>query len=227
MRGDHPPCTIHCLSAPALVSRACVWGARGSFAVLTHQGLLCRWLSGSAVHLERCMRHLHSGASWEVGRVRNSSASRERWSSYSTAPGHPHGACSCPGFLLPSEFQKPGPRPSSPLPRPHPLRPGRRPVADRYSAPVTVRPQEGPLCQCRPGAGEGPEYVRLPGGVHPLVPARPPQELRQYLSNLADQCASENNAVDMPLVIILDNLHHVSSLGEIFNGLLNCKDHKW
>ncbi|KAM9764002.1 neuron navigator 2 isoform 3-T3 [Dama dama] len=52
------------------------------------------------------------------------------------------------------------------------------------------------------------------------------KELRQYLSNLADQCASENNAVDMPLVIILDNLHHVSSLGEIFNGLLNCKDHR-
>ncbi|XP_049636936.1 neuron navigator 2 [Suncus etruscus] len=52
------------------------------------------------------------------------------------------------------------------------------------------------------------------------------KELRQYLSNLADQCASENSAGDMPLVIILDNLHHVSSLGEIFNGLLNCKDHK-
>ncbi|XP_015685940.1 neuron navigator 2-like, partial [Protobothrops mucrosquamatus] len=52
------------------------------------------------------------------------------------------------------------------------------------------------------------------------------KELRQYLSNLADQCSSENNAVEMPLVIILDNLHHVSSLGEIFNGLLNCKYHK-
>ncbi|XP_032974892.1 neuron navigator 2 isoform X8 [Rhinolophus ferrumequinum] len=52
------------------------------------------------------------------------------------------------------------------------------------------------------------------------------KELRQYLSNLADQCTSENNAVDLPLVIILDNLHHVSSLGEIFNGLLNCKDRK-
>ncbi|XP_069821200.1 neuron navigator 2 isoform X8 [Dendropsophus ebraccatus] len=52
------------------------------------------------------------------------------------------------------------------------------------------------------------------------------KELRQYLSNLADQCNSEHNAVDMPLVIILDNLHHVSSLGEIFNGLLNCKYHK-
>ncbi|XP_063112872.1 neuron navigator 2 isoform X3 [Cavia porcellus] len=52
------------------------------------------------------------------------------------------------------------------------------------------------------------------------------KELRQYLSNLADQCNSENDSVDMPLVIILDNLHHVSSLGEIFNGLLNCKYHK-
>ncbi|XP_074086469.1 neuron navigator 2 isoform X7 [Macrotis lagotis] len=52
------------------------------------------------------------------------------------------------------------------------------------------------------------------------------KELRQYLSNLAEQCNSENSPVDMPLVIILDNLHHVSSLGEIFNGLLNCKYHK-
>lgn len=65
------------------------------------------------------------------------------------------------------------------------------------------------------------------GCVHSLVLPLAPQELRQYLSNLADQCASENNAVDVPLVIILDNLHHVGSLGEVFNGLLNCKDHKW
>ncbi|KAJ8252080.1 hypothetical protein COCON_G00213920 [Conger conger] len=52
------------------------------------------------------------------------------------------------------------------------------------------------------------------------------KELRQYLSNLADQCNSESQAEDMPLVVILDNLHHVSSLGEIFNGLLNCKYHR-
>ncbi|XP_036399130.1 neuron navigator 2-like [Megalops cyprinoides] len=52
------------------------------------------------------------------------------------------------------------------------------------------------------------------------------KELRQYLSNLADQCNSERHAVDMPLVVILDNLHHVGSLGEIFNGLLNCKYHR-
>ncbi|XP_053304863.1 neuron navigator 2 isoform X3 [Spea bombifrons] len=52
------------------------------------------------------------------------------------------------------------------------------------------------------------------------------KELRQYLSNLADQCNSKNNAADLPLVVILDNLHHVSSLAEIFNGLLNCKYHR-
>ncbi|XP_054464517.1 neuron navigator 2 [Anoplopoma fimbria] len=47
------------------------------------------------------------------------------------------------------------------------------------------------------------------------------KELRQYLSGLAEQCSSVSGA-DSPLVVILDNLHHVSSLGEIFNGVFNC-----
>ncbi|GLD55803.1 neuron navigator 2 isoform X2 [Lates japonicus] len=46
-------------------------------------------------------------------------------------------------------------------------------------------------------------------------------ELRQYLSGLAEQCSGVPGA-ESPLVVILDNLHHVSSLGEIFNGLFNC-----
>ncbi|KAL2088363.1 hypothetical protein ACEWY4_015262 [Coilia grayii] len=49
------------------------------------------------------------------------------------------------------------------------------------------------------------------------------KELRQYLSSMGEQCSVEGRQVDAPLVVILDNLHHVSSLGEIFNGLLNCK----
>ncbi|XP_030620971.1 neuron navigator 2 [Chanos chanos] len=49
------------------------------------------------------------------------------------------------------------------------------------------------------------------------------KELRQYLSSLADQCSTDGQEAEAPLVLILDNLHHVSSLGEIFNGLLNCK----
>ncbi|KAM4602786.1 neuron navigator 2 isoform 2-T2 [Polymixia lowei] len=48
------------------------------------------------------------------------------------------------------------------------------------------------------------------------------KELRQYLSSLAEQCSGEPGS-ESPLVVILDNLHHVSSLGEIFNGLFNCK----
>uniref|UniRef100_A0A673IMV5 Neuron navigator 2-like n=1 Tax=Sinocyclocheilus rhinocerous TaxID=307959 RepID=A0A673IMV5_9TELE len=52
------------------------------------------------------------------------------------------------------------------------------------------------------------------------------KELKQYLSNLADQCKNNVHAADMPVVLILDNLHHVTSLAEIFNGLLNCKNHQ-
>ncbi|XP_067855383.1 neuron navigator 3 isoform X1 [Heptranchias perlo] len=52
------------------------------------------------------------------------------------------------------------------------------------------------------------------------------KELRQYLSNLADQCTAADNGSDLPLVIILDNLHHVGSLSDIFNGFLNCRYHK-
>ncbi|XP_043099899.1 neuron navigator 2 isoform X3 [Puntigrus tetrazona] len=49
------------------------------------------------------------------------------------------------------------------------------------------------------------------------------KELRQYLANVVEQCRSEGQETEAPLVLILDNLHHISSLGEIFNGLLNCK----
>ncbi|CAH1798480.1 unnamed protein product [Owenia fusiformis] len=48
------------------------------------------------------------------------------------------------------------------------------------------------------------------------------KELRQYLQNIAEQCETPDSK-DLPSVIILDNLHHVSSLGEVFNGFLNCK----
>ncbi|KAK7176847.1 hypothetical protein R3I93_000938 [Phoxinus phoxinus] len=49
------------------------------------------------------------------------------------------------------------------------------------------------------------------------------KELRQYLANIVDQCSAGGPETEAPLVLILDNLHHVSSLGEMFNGLLNCK----
>uniref|UniRef100_A0A671M0H5 Neuron navigator 2-like n=1 Tax=Sinocyclocheilus anshuiensis TaxID=1608454 RepID=A0A671M0H5_9TELE len=49
------------------------------------------------------------------------------------------------------------------------------------------------------------------------------KELRQYLANIVEQCSADGQDTEAPLVLILDNLHHTSSLGEIFNGLLNCK----
>lgn len=52
------------------------------------------------------------------------------------------------------------------------------------------------------------------------------QELRQYLSGLAEQCSGVPGT-GSPLVVILDNLHHVSSLGEIFNGIFNCSYQRW
>ncbi|XP_036722423.1 neuron navigator 3 isoform X5 [Balaenoptera musculus] len=52
------------------------------------------------------------------------------------------------------------------------------------------------------------------------------KELQQYLANLAEQCSADNNGVELPVVIILDNLHHVGSLSDVFNGFLNCKYNK-
>uniref|UniRef100_A0AAY5EKV6 Neuron navigator 3 n=1 Tax=Electrophorus electricus TaxID=8005 RepID=A0AAY5EKV6_ELEEL len=51
-------------------------------------------------------------------------------------------------------------------------------------------------------------------------------DLRQYLSSLAEQCNSEGSEGELPLVVVLDNLHHIGSLSDIFNGFLNCKYHK-
>ncbi|XP_012995630.2 neuron navigator 3 isoform X4 [Esox lucius] len=52
------------------------------------------------------------------------------------------------------------------------------------------------------------------------------KDLRQYLSSLAEQCSSEESETELPTVVILDNLHHIGSLSDIFNGFLNCKYHK-
>lgn len=47
------------------------------------------------------------------------------------------------------------------------------------------------------------------------------KELRQYLAHIAERCAS--NAAELPRVIILENLQHAASLGELFSGLLGTK----
>uniref|UniRef100_A0A674DY95 Neuron navigator 3 n=1 Tax=Salmo trutta TaxID=8032 RepID=A0A674DY95_SALTR len=52
------------------------------------------------------------------------------------------------------------------------------------------------------------------------------KDLHQYLSSLAEQCNSEESETELPTVVILDNLHHIGSLSDIFNGFLNYKYHK-
>ncbi|XP_064118223.1 neuron navigator 3-like isoform X3 [Macrobrachium nipponense] len=47
------------------------------------------------------------------------------------------------------------------------------------------------------------------------------KDLGAYLSHISDQC--ENNTADLPLVIILDNLHHAGALTDVFNGFLSAK----
>lgn len=52
------------------------------------------------------------------------------------------------------------------------------------------------------------------------------KDLRHYLSNLAEQCESNNSTSDcneLPSVIILDNLHLASSLSDVLNSLLNVR----
>ncbi|XP_055389463.1 protein sickie-like [Condylostylus longicornis] len=47
------------------------------------------------------------------------------------------------------------------------------------------------------------------------------KELRQYLSHIAEQASMPNGASELPSVIILDNLHHASALGDVFSSLLS------
>lgn len=63
------------------------------------------------------------------------------------------------------------------------------------------------------------------------------RELRHYLTNIAGQCAAAAAAATahdgvvstggLPRVVILDNLHRVTSLSDVFNGLLNVPLQIW
>lgn len=53
------------------------------------------------------------------------------------------------------------------------------------------------------------------------------QDLQLYLSNLANQIDRETNTSEIPLVVILDDVHDGASISELVNGALTCKYHKW
>lgn len=47
------------------------------------------------------------------------------------------------------------------------------------------------------------------------------EELQHYLGHIAAQASMANGASELPSVIILDNLHHASALGDVFQVLLS------
>jgi len=52
------------------------------------------------------------------------------------------------------------------------------------------------------------------------VDSKSGRELRPYLSSITDKC--EQNAADLPKVIVIDGLHHISSpLSDAFDGFLS------
>lgn len=53
------------------------------------------------------------------------------------------------------------------------------------------------------------------------------QDLQLYLSNLANQIDRDTSASEIPLVVILDDIHDPVSISELVNGALTCKYHKW
>ncbi|KAM6981181.1 LOW QUALITY PROTEIN: neuron navigator 1-like [Aplochiton taeniatus] len=52
------------------------------------------------------------------------------------------------------------------------------------------------------------------------------KDLQLYLSNLANQIDRETSTAEIPLVVILDDIHDAASISELVNGALTCKYHK-
>ncbi|XP_059426390.1 neuron navigator 1 isoform X3 [Carassius carassius] len=52
------------------------------------------------------------------------------------------------------------------------------------------------------------------------------KDLQLYLANLANQIDRESSTAEIPLVVILDDVHDAASLSELVNGALTCKYHK-
>ncbi|TRY89653.1 hypothetical protein DNTS_021529 [Danionella cerebrum] len=52
------------------------------------------------------------------------------------------------------------------------------------------------------------------------------KDLQLYLANLSNQIDRESSTAEIPLVVILDDVHDATSLSELVNGALTCKYHK-
>uniref|UniRef100_A0AAY5KP77 Neuron navigator 1 n=1 Tax=Esox lucius TaxID=8010 RepID=A0AAY5KP77_ESOLU len=52
------------------------------------------------------------------------------------------------------------------------------------------------------------------------------KDLQLFLSNIANQIDRETSTAEIPLVVILDDIHDAASISELVNGALTCKYHK-
>lgn len=52
------------------------------------------------------------------------------------------------------------------------------------------------------------------------------QELQLFLSDVANQIDRESG-VELPLVVIIDDISDSAAISELVNGALTCKYHKW
>ena len=54
------------------------------------------------------------------------------------------------------------------------------------------------------------------------------RDLQQYIARLVRQCDAEDvDTSQMPTVIVVDNLQHVSSLSDVLSGFVACKSPAW
>uniref|UniRef100_A0A1B0FCX6 AAA+ ATPase domain-containing protein n=1 Tax=Glossina morsitans morsitans TaxID=37546 RepID=A0A1B0FCX6_GLOMM len=94
-----------------------------------------------------------------------------------------------------------------------------RSIVHRY---ISLLTEHRRLILCGP-SGTGKSYLarRLAEFLVARVDHKSSKELRQYLGHIAEQAAIANGASELPSVIILDNLHHASALGDVFSCLLS------
>ncbi|XP_055385781.1 protein sickie-like isoform X2 [Condylostylus longicornis] len=108
-----------------------------------------------------------------------------------------------------------------------------RSIVHRY---ITLLTEHRRLILCGPsGTGKSylarklAEFIVARGGRNNISEAiatfnvdnKSSKELRQFLSYIGEQASMPNGESELPSVIILDNLHHASALGDVFSSLLS------
>ncbi|XP_016333345.1 neuron navigator 1-like, partial [Sinocyclocheilus anshuiensis] len=98
-------------------------------------------------------------------------------------------------------------------------------IGDMFGVvPETADGEAGPGPPVEPSIGSPVRLSLGPSGQE-VVPVDS-VDLQLYLANLANQTDRESSTAEIPLVVILDDVHDATSLSELVNGALTCKYHK-